>query len=614
MANSKPTPESHAAAHDTDRAVTNTIGYAILFGFLVITAAALVGSGLPSTAAVIQDETGQAAAKQSASQFAADASAVAHGSASTRTVDFAPGSDGTRRVDPDAGSFKLILENSTGEQTVFNATLGKFTYETGGTTTVYQGGGIWQQTQGSTQIISNPTVYYRDTSTSQETLTVSLVTINGTEGRTTDAVTLNSPPTNTENAFTVGGNQSTLAETEARIEVTSDLAKGWENYFKTNTPANVSRSGDTVTAKIRTQSAPIPAENALTVTGSEGVTFGEGGTFTTSSYNPNGPDEGTNGDIYANGDLVIGEDVKRVAAAGTVAARDIVIDEESGATIDILSQRTHNEPIDYTSPDAEIQTIRNDVDDKNLESDPNADYYGNGISFEQEGSTKRISGSAYIDGDISVEEGATLIIEPEDRFAVNEDVTVQADDIDIEEGGEIKVNPGLYGSNVMLAAEEFEAEGSSGLDIGSSVGGSAQILFTETDIEENSYMTVSGTDTQAQFYFEDEFEAEGNVDITAANGQASNLWMYAGGEMEMESEGQTELTGVLYAPTSEFEIEGDFTVNGALVAESLEAEEGDIRFNYDESIGRSSQPLSEREEAASAAVYVHVSEEEINVS
>jgi hypothetical protein len=152
--------------------------------------------------------------------------------------------------------------------------LGAIEYRKGDTTLAYQGGGVWRLGSGDARMVSPPEFHYR-----AATLTFPVVTVTGDgsgAGGTTASIRAKQkgvtqypascntadcgyPDTDDDGdgypAASDGdddGGQFTnpVQNGYVKIQVTSEYAAGWEEYFRTRTEGKVSRSGDTVEVRL----------------------------------------------------------------------------------------------------------------------------------------------------------------------------------------------------------------------------------------------------------------------------------------------------------------------------------------------------------------------------
>ncbi|WP_181685846.1 DUF7289 family protein [Halorhabdus salina] len=145
------------------RAQSDVLGTALLLGLIVSGVAIL---GVVGTTALngTQQQVGVERAINSMTLFDSRAALVGLGDADTQSVTFGTG-EGSYEVQPDAGRIEITHYNYSEEkqtETIYNASLGAFVFESGETDIAYQGGGVWRRgANGGSLMLSPPEFHYR---------------------------------------------------------------------------------------------------------------------------------------------------------------------------------------------------------------------------------------------------------------------------------------------------------------------------------------------------------------------------------------------------------------------------------------------------------------------
>nr|WP_234403492.1 hypothetical protein [Halarchaeum acidiphilum] len=186
--------------------------------------------------------------------FDSQASLVALGRSSSQTVDLGSSGHGEYVVHPDRGWIKLVRETDDGTEPVLNnTTLGSVTYAEGGTEIAYQGGGVWRADQSNGSILVSPPEFHYD----GQTLTLPVMTVSAAPGERTGTRSATVTPRSVDeqvfpNASRGANFTNPLEGENLTLVVHSRYARGWERYFRTRTPSNVTRSGSTIRVNLTT--------------------------------------------------------------------------------------------------------------------------------------------------------------------------------------------------------------------------------------------------------------------------------------------------------------------------------------------------------------------------
>jgi len=309
------------------RGQSETLGFVLVFSLLIIGALVVVGLG----ASAIGDTEKQLAddrAEKTLTQFDSKAGLVALEESDSQRVSL-PNDDGQFFVNNDTGWMAVVIENrSTGStQEIINTSLGSVTYENGGTTFAYQGGGVWRGTESGGQMLSPPEFHYRN-----GTLTLPAVSVTGDKSIGGSAViTQNGTTKEFPTASPLANETNPLERFEVRVVVSSDYYRGWGQYFEERTDGAV-RYDDPRERAILELVAPAdypPVGSGLYSGTTDALEINNANVYSYNSSTPGTTTTGNakvavvgdlevdnNGDVY--GDVEVGGDLKITHPQGTV--------------------------------------------------------------------------------------------------------------------------------------------------------------------------------------------------------------------------------------------------------------------------------------------------------
>ncbi len=230
------------------RGQSETLGYALILGFTLISVGAIAAFG-GTTLQTTQEQIGVQNAENAMSQFDSRASMVALGQSDNQEVALGAGQQGTYTVDPEAGWIRIVHEtaNETPNE-IYNDSLGVIRYRDGTREIGYQGGGVWRKDAASV-MLSPPEFHYRGT-----TLTLPIVQIKG-EGsvsgspratiRRDDSGALVFPNASADESW-----KNPVESGIVTVTVKSDYYDAWAQYFRTRTDGNVTENETNQTATL----------------------------------------------------------------------------------------------------------------------------------------------------------------------------------------------------------------------------------------------------------------------------------------------------------------------------------------------------------------------------
>lgn len=261
---------------------SETFGVILLLGITVVGSTAIVAFGTQALSET-QDAATSQRTEHTMTLLDSRSAMVALGESDMQTVDFGHSQDGKFSVDQDAGRIKVIhynfSGNESGNEVIYNKTLGTFYYENGDTTMAYQGGGVWRiQGDGQAVMVSQPEAHYRSA-----TLTMPIIRVRGSgEAAGETSVTVSSaseprrifPNTTFSDPAGPAGNETgapynnssepakqytnPIKSGNVTVLINSQFYEGWAHYFETRTTAEVKvyDSNSTVYVRLRTIGDP----------------------------------------------------------------------------------------------------------------------------------------------------------------------------------------------------------------------------------------------------------------------------------------------------------------------------------------------------------------------
>lgn len=217
------------------RGQSEVITVVLLLFIVIISVAAIVASG-SSVLGAARDTAEITAAEHAFEDLDADASAVALGTAPSRTTGLGlDANDGEVRY-RDAGWIRVdVYSEANGTANVVNQSFGTIEYGQGETTVAAQGGGVWRSDGDGSTMLSRPEFHYR-----KKTLTLPIVSIDGERDLAKQIqITREREPEQKYPNRSVGLLNPPDSGT-VTVTVQSDYYDAWGRYFEEETDAIVS--------------------------------------------------------------------------------------------------------------------------------------------------------------------------------------------------------------------------------------------------------------------------------------------------------------------------------------------------------------------------------------
>ena len=592
-----------------DRAQSEVIGVVLLLG-LTITAVGIT-VGLGSTAlADVQSSADVQRIEGTMTELDSKASLVAHGGSTSQRVRLDPGRSADVRVDDDAGVMRIEVEaeNETGEleTTTRNVTLGAVVYERGDDRVAYQGGGVWRSNGDGAWMVSPPEFHYRG-----DTLTLPLVTIGGGNERLGDAAVVTGDAGHPEGLFPAEGVSNPLLGGNVTITVESEYAEAWGRFFESRTQANVTQVSPTeVRVALRTETVHPTLSASVSAVGRSRFDTGGIDTLYADSYDSEGGDNPYPGRDDANDGATVqttgefrltaggGGDTDVITIRGDLVAESYNVPSGQEDKLNVTGERRTDDSLDSADPISGAITERmNRIRDRDLGS--------NTVSgFEHDdGSVKTIGSDTYVNGDVSVSNGSTL------RFENGADVHVNGE-LSVSDDGGVEFDSG-GGDLAVLVESELAMQDQA--TVGAS-GGGRNRLFVDGAVGIQGEASVeTAADTRFELYNTGDVDVEDQARIAAADDVAENLWLYSSGDdvyFEGDQGSGIEFAGVMYAPTSDVELQDEMTFKGSFTSGSFEFDDADLSLHYDESL-TGLQPFEG--ESVPVVSHLHVSRHRVTV-
>lgn len=237
-----------------NRSQSETLGVVLILGITMLSVGLLAAYGGVAIDSV-QHSVDVQSSEHALSQLDSKVSLVAFGEADRQTISLGRGRQGAYTVQPDAGRITVTHRNYSDNQSIelYNETMGAVRYETGETTIVYQGGGVWRsEGTGGSSMVSTPEFQYRGM-----TLTLPLIRVSGQgsiSGSARADVQASGSPTKVypdlDTPYPDGSRNYTNPVENGTVEITvqSEFYRAWGNYFEERTDGQVTTYDENETA------------------------------------------------------------------------------------------------------------------------------------------------------------------------------------------------------------------------------------------------------------------------------------------------------------------------------------------------------------------------------
>lgn len=598
------------------RSASEVVGIALLTGIVFIGVSVILVTGL-SQVGDSQDsiETGQA--EQALTEFDSEAVRVATASTASQQIDLGlRGNDGTLDVEEASGNITIIYNDeslSTDPQLNVTRPLGTVVYENGDTTVGYQGGGVWRSDGPNSTIVSPPEITY-------EGNTLTLPVIESKDGGSVHSDVEITPTGPSEQLFPdpAAENLTNKVNTGTLVLVIeSRYYEAWGEYFDTETDAVVlpgQPEEGKVTVVFRGSSFSINEDAGIISTSGPGEVFISGtsgsqdqptayiDSYDSSEGSYSETEESTGvlkaaGDVTLSGNSAIKGDTESEGAV-------ILKGDKSEITRDVLhedgvyvkgSQVTNSSNTDQIGGEiieganvprlyplpvrSQVDAIKTDNDNDQTAGINDNDQ----LTFNDSNARELGPGTYYLD-EIDLDNGENLFLDAKDgkiTIGVNNYVSLEDGKI------EVKGNPSDSVVQVYIASR-----GSSGNTVPVGTG--------STEGAADHFYVGKGDKITVDKDASPRFQVIGPADFT-------------GGVRGTSSKNNTEMTGVVFAPTLDSDDKSEFTIRdaeffGAVVTGNLSID-NKAEVHFDRGIIGVGVPVPE----GALLDFLHVTRHEIEV-
>jgi hypothetical protein len=550
-----------------DRAQSAALGYVLMLGITltVVTLVVVFGGAAVSD---LEDSAGTQQAKSTMTQFDSQASRVAIGGQETGTAELGPVGDGDLVAVRSTGWIR-IRHHVGGSTTdiLSQTTLGTVVYETGGQTVAYQGGGVWEQADGGSRMVSPPEFHYRDT-----TLTLPIVQVTGSGAGTVERLAMTEGPTDE-----VGGYDKPLEEGSVTITVGSDYYDAWGTFLEERTEGTVSydHGAEEVTIELETPTQGPEVSGGIVSGGGPGTTIDVDNNAVVNSYDsssggtPNSNRNSGDGQIVATGEVKLNSG--NVDVAGDLVAGGNVIIGDSGS-----------EPALH----GELKCTE-----------------GNRDCLDPSSASSPDDGTTNTDESISPPDPVGDLVEDKlhdiEARNDNDDVSdIEGRQLDDDDGDDVmQLDSGKY------YLEKIDLSGGKELILDTSGGDIELAVDGNFHLDDADVIVEGDNDNVVKMYAN--VGADGDGDVVLDNGatvqtqtgsgnsrtfEAPKFWLYSPPGIDADINSNSEFTGVIYAPDTEsthglVNVDGS-RVSGAIVAHTDVIDQGSqpARIHYDEAL------------------------------
>jgi hypothetical protein len=208
------------------RGQSSVVGVVLVFALVILTMTITVAVGHAALSDT-QDQLSEDRAELAMTQLDSQIAGVALGRSNLQSLEIGSEADGYT-LDESAG--RMTVE--VGGTTKLDTDMGAITYDQGGATIAYQGGGVWKANRdGEARMVSPPEFHYRDA-----TLTLPLVVV---EGDSSVSDTLYVEDKTRTQHWPSGSDTNPVSGGTVTVTVESAYADAWANYFEERTEGTV---------------------------------------------------------------------------------------------------------------------------------------------------------------------------------------------------------------------------------------------------------------------------------------------------------------------------------------------------------------------------------------
>jgi len=576
------------------RAQTETVGFVLAFGIVIVGALIVVTLGA-TTLADTEDRLTEDRAQKTLTQFDSKAALVALGEADTHRVSFTADEGEQFTVLEDNGWMNVTATNRSTENTrkVMNTTLGALVYEGNNARLAYQGGGVWRSDEEGGQMISSPEFHYRDATLTLPTITLSGDSVSGPATRIRRV--------SSEEKFPGSGESNPIENHIVSVTVGSEFYRGWGEYFETRTDGKVEydHESEEVTLTLVSPIGDINVESAVAGQVSGGDLLFQanpshpchgGGDPKPPYFDSYNSSDGSycsqydKNDVNPAGEIVFGGNVETQSAAGQIQG-DLV----SGGEVSLFHDQALHGNVSHTDGCSDCASAQDNAENNNPSAAPPGGYRINKITGVSASPSIGFTIESTI-RELRQEHGPTSIDGGDELTAgeyYTEEISLSGGNVVFNtSNGDITV--GVNKTVELTSGETIRVVGDGEVDL--YVNGSS-----------GPDLTIDGHDTgiEAQNDNGTKLTVLGNRDFTATLNRGT-------------------LTGVLYAPGGQtgdagVEMFRGATVYGGLVTgDMIIGNPGGGTVHYDEELENKQVVPPDR--SIVRLTYLHVTENEVRLS
>jgi flagellin-like protein len=554
------------------RGQSEVLGVVLLLGITIMGTGLIVAFG--SSALDDSKQNSEIdSAEHAMTQLDSKASIVGVGESRAQSVSL--GVDGTTRVANRSGWMRVQVINDTDdtvEYVVMNQSLGAVTYQNGNTRVAYQGGGVWESTDGEATMVSPPEFHYRGT-----TLTLPLVVVSGQGPLTGTTVVRQNGTIEPKYPKASSDRRNPLNEAKVNVTVHSDYYRAWGRFFEQRAGGGVvyDQQNQSVTLTLVTPIDRPPISGGIVSTAS-GDKLDLDNKAYVDSYN-------SSEDVYADS----GGENGTVVTAGSVE-----LDNKAKIKSDLVSG---GGKVSLENPHTEITG--------------NLSYKSLGDMDGTVQGWKANNGSAPSVGAVGglIDKKVDAIESNNDNDETGGDIT--SDDYLNSSRSTYELDEGRYYlKKIDLNDKTIELDTTNG-DIEIAVENG--VTLDDADID------VQGSGTVRVYMDGQALSLNNHASVSVPNQESPRFWLYGPPGTDVDIDNHVNFTGVIYAPDSpsksgNINVDTQSEVYGALVGTVTDID-NTAGVHFDEAL-LSVTDVTGGDNSVPRVTYLHVSVSRVNVT
>ena len=544
-------------------------------------------------------------AQNTMTQLDSQAAMVAIGDSKTQQIPLDTESGNGFAVEPNSGWMNVSFKNMATYDvtTIYNESMGAVVYRNKDTAIAYQGGGVWQERNGRSVMVSPPELHYRDA-----TLTLPMVRVSGDDslsGRAT--ITSNSTTRYYPNKSANSNFVNPLKHGKVNVTVGGPYYRAWGTYFEQRTDGQVyyehARSRVTMTLNVPVGDRYVG--DALQASSPSGTIIIKGSTDPTidaydssngiATSNEGAANGWNNGTLKTAGDVKIQDNGVRVygniSAGGLVDVHDSNWDTFKGERVEYGTNLLPGSP--PAGSGIETEQISEVVGASQIDGTINERV--SKVKDDNENSGPITSGVAG-----SIESAGTLDNSGSDQYYVEHiELVTDSDTLQID----------ATDGNVTIAVRDYIELKEGDIEV---IGNHPVRFYVKGESTPNTYDPGGSPPAYDAHLLID----SGSVTTDSTPHNSTQVWFYGKSDMgaAVVKNGGTnpEMTGVIYAPgdSSNFGLRKG-QIYGGVVVNRAEIDQGS-RVHFDKALeNRRAVPEAKR---ITKVTYLHISVNRVNVT